>query len=111
MDYNKIIIDGYIEVKKNNKSYVSYFKREAKKNKAENYEEFTDFFNGCKSAIGRFGHVIQRQHDDYVLECDNIISLYKQGRVQNSNRVMITDPVEIAEAISRYEEQKREEKR
>jgi len=106
MNYNKIIIDGYNENRTQQTAYVSYFKRVAQILKRDSFVEFTDFFNGCILAVGKYKNYIESQYNKEINEHDYMITCYKQGRVKNEQGVLITNKTELDEGVMKWEEKK-----
>jgi hypothetical protein len=88
MDYRKIIIDAYRERKTT--TYLSYFKREAKKAQKD-YVEIEDFINGCKIIVNGYKAVIKREYEQRLHENDLVLeSIYSGNGVKYDGEV-VTD--------------------
>lgn len=59
--------------------YVSYFQREAENFQKNNSVKFVDFFNGCKSAIGRYKEHIENEYNKRLTENNWTLNSYYQA--------------------------------
>lgn len=75
MNYKLIIANAIEEYKTQKTPYSTYFKRESKKAKNIEYEEFDDFFEGCRYIISLYKKEIEGQIrkdiDDEISEHNN----------------------------------------
>ena len=108
MNYNKIVVNGLREKEAQGTTYVSYFKREAKKEKNDNYCEYSDFFSGCKLEIQRLKENIEQQRRDkeYPYKKDMNL-LYLNQMTENGQR--ITDKEEKEKLAKKLKEQMEED--
>ena len=94
MNYNKIIINGYNEKINQKTSYVSYFKSQAQIIKRDNFVEFSDFFNGCKLAIGRYKKEIEKQYNSRLHENDRFLRSYYQALQKGQTTDQKGEPIQ-----------------
>ena len=83
MNFNKIIFDAFKENMTQQTPYLSYFVREAKINKRDNFVEYDDFFQGCNAALDRCCIHIDAQYQAAIREQRQFINLLKTGQVTN----------------------------
>lgn len=102
----KLIIAKAIDEYKNQKTtYLSYFKREAKIADRDDFIEFADFFNGCKSAIYDYKKNIENQYYKRFTENDLVLSAYK--KLLNDGQTVDQNGKPIQEHIDYIENEKK----
>jgi len=104
MNYKLIIANVIEEYKTQKTPYSTYFKRESKKAKNIEYEEFDDFFEGCLRIITLYKKHIKKQYLNDYEEADWALRIYKQNILNGVTKDL--DGVLFQERVDRIEKDK-----
>jgi hypothetical protein len=89
MDYKKLIIDGYNGQR--TMPYIAYFKQQAQIAKRDNFVEFADFFNGCKTVLNDYKTVIENAYLEHLHKNDFVLDSIYCGKGIEHEGEIVTD--------------------
>jgi hypothetical protein len=106
MNYKKLIIDGHTG--RQTTPLVSYFKQQAQIAKRDNYVEFIDFFNACKTVVAGYRHEIEAQYRKRLTENDWVLKVYyaalDRGETNTQNGEPIQNHIDYIENDKKFVE-------
>lgn len=93
MNYNHIVLQGYLECKPEKTAFGKYFERQAKIAERDEFVEEQDFYGECQSVIKSYQDEVYYQYRKYLTEHDSALAGYrtalKNGRTIDDKGVAI----------------------
>lgn len=93
MNYNHIVLHGYLECKPEKNAFGKYFVRQAKVAERDEFVEKQDFYEECLSVIKNYQDEVYHQYYKNLTEYDGVLAAYKfalkNGRTVDDKGVAI----------------------
>ena len=77
MNYQRIVLHGYLECKPEQSAFSRYFERQAKIAERDEFVEKEDFYKECLSVIEKFQGEIYRLYYKNLTEYDGVLAAYR----------------------------------